>query len=198
MVRAVPARTDSTTRPTSTSASQGRGWSESRPVSMRATSSSSAISRLSRSESAWTVVSISFFCSSLSLSHRLSIACTKPLTPVSGERSSWATVATRSERSRSSRARPRPLRRLTARPLISAVAASRSEPGGGQHLLAPREQPALLGDAAPDREPANGWLTSSHDRPSLSCSRSTSASGAPTACVDGRGRASARPARCTS
>ena len=70
--------------------------------------------RLSRSESEWTVVSISFFCSSLSLSHRFSIACTKPLTPVSGERSSWATVATRSERSRSRRARPRPERMLIA------------------------------------------------------------------------------------
>ena len=66
--------------------------------------------RASRSASALTVVSISLRCSSLSLSQRLSSAWTKPLTPVSGERSSWATVATRSERSRSSRARPRPLR----------------------------------------------------------------------------------------
>ena len=62
---------------------------------MRATSSSSAISRLSRSESALTVWSISFFWSSLSLSQRLSSACTDPLTPGSGERSSWATVATK-------------------------------------------------------------------------------------------------------
>ena len=82
-------------------------------MSIRATSSSSAISRLSRSASALTVLSMSFFCSSLSLSQRLSRACTKPLTPVSGERSSWATVATRSERSRSSRARPRPERSTT-------------------------------------------------------------------------------------
>ena len=81
---------------------------------MRATSSSSAISRLSRSASALTVASISFFCSSLSLSQRFSSACTKPFTPVSGERISWATVATRSERSRSSRARPRPERSVTA------------------------------------------------------------------------------------
>ena len=81
---------------------------------MRATSSSSVISRDSRSESACTVVSISFFCSSLSRSHLLSSVETKPLTPVSGERSSWATVATRSDRSRSSRARPRPERITSA------------------------------------------------------------------------------------
>ena len=83
---------------------------------MRATSRSSAISRASRSASALTVSSISLRWSSLSLSQRLSSAWTKPLTPVSGERSSWATVATRSDRSRSSRARPRPLRSPTAMP----------------------------------------------------------------------------------
>jgi hypothetical protein len=88
-------------------------------VSIRATSSSSAISRLNRSASEWTVVSISFFWSSLSLSQRLISAWTKPLTPVSGERSSWATVATRSDRSRSSRARPRPERSVTAIWVIS-------------------------------------------------------------------------------
>ncbi len=58
--------------------------------------------------------SISFFCSSLSRSHLLSSVETNPLTPVRGDRSSWATVATRSERSRSSRARPRPERITSA------------------------------------------------------------------------------------
>ncbi len=108
---------------------------------MRATSSSSAISRLSRSASALTVCSISFFWSSLSLSQRLRSACTKPLTPVSGERSSWATVATRSERSRSSRARPRPDRSVTARPVTgppgparsTRAATSTSVPSGSSH-----------------------------------------------------------------
>ena len=78
----------------------------------------------SRSASALTVSSISFFWSSLSLSHLDSSVATKPLTPVSGERSSWATVATRSERSRSSRSRaagraqrrPRPGRTGLRRP----------------------------------------------------------------------------------
>ena len=65
-------------------ASHGRGYICRRPVSIRATSSSSAISRLSRSLSAETVSSISFFWSSLSRSQRLSSAWTKPLTPVSG------------------------------------------------------------------------------------------------------------------
>ncbi len=108
---------------------------------MRATSSSSAINRLSRSESELTVVSISFFWSSLSLSHRLSRACTKPFTPVSGERSSWATVATRSERSRSRRARPRPERRVIATRSTGSLRAVRwmraetrtSLPSGSSH-----------------------------------------------------------------
>ena len=83
-------------------------------MSIRATSSSSAISRVSRSASTLTVSSIIFFWSSLSLSHLDSSVATKPLTPVSGERSSWATVATRSERSRSSRSRARAERIDTA------------------------------------------------------------------------------------
>ena len=82
IVRVVPARTDSTQRSTSVSVSTSRGYSGSRPVSMRATSSSSVISRESRSESEYTVVSISFFCSSLSRSHLLSRVPTKPFTPV--------------------------------------------------------------------------------------------------------------------
>ena len=50
---------------------------------------------------------------------------TNPFTPVSGERSSWATVATRSERSRSSRARPRPERITTATLLTGPARYSR-------------------------------------------------------------------------
>ncbi len=119
---------------------------------MRATSSSSVISRESRSASACTVLSISFFCSSLSRSHLLSSVETKPLTPVSGERSSWATVATRSERSRSSRARPRP-ERITSATLSTGPnrtgrlirpVTSTSVPVGGQ--------PRLLGQADPVAE----------------------------------------------
>ena len=125
-------------------------------MSMRATSRSSAISRASRSASALTVVSISLRWSSLSLSQRLSSACTKPFTPVSGERSSWATVATRSERSRSRRARPRPLRRPTAMPTTGASGLVADQRGGGEHLLAGGVEPRLLGHAADDRDAVEG------------------------------------------
>ena len=105
------------------------------------------ISRLSRSASAWTVVSISSFCSSLSRVQRLSIAWTKPFTPVSGDRSSWATAATRSDRSRSSRARPRPERTETATPVGGPSGSSRMDPRRDQALVAVGQHPRLLGDA---------------------------------------------------
>ena len=107
----------------------------SRPVSRRATSRSSVISRLSRSASAWTVVSISSFCSSLSRVQRLSMAWTKPFTPVSGDRSSWATAATRSDRSRSRRARPRPERTETATPVGGPSGSSRRIRAVTRHSL---------------------------------------------------------------
>ena len=70
-------------------------------------SSSSVISRVTRSASALTVSSISRFWSSLKRSHLASRVAVKPLTLVSGERSSWATVETSSARLSSSRARCR-------------------------------------------------------------------------------------------
>ena len=114
--------------------------------------------RTRRSASELTVVSISLRCSSLSLSHRLSSAWTKPLTPVSGERSSWATVATRSERSRSRRARPPTVADADGdadhrrqRPLAH-------QPGGGEHLLAAGVEPGLLGDAGAGGDAAVGTV----------------------------------------
>jgi hypothetical protein len=59
------------------------------------------MSRLSRSASESTVSSMNWRCSSEKRSHFDSRVDVNPLMPVSGERSSWATVATRSERSRS-------------------------------------------------------------------------------------------------
>ena len=125
---------------------------------MRATSSSSAISRVSRSESAWTVVSISFFCSSLSRSHLFSSVATKPFTPVSGERSSWATVATRSERSRSSRARPRPERITRATLSTGPNRRSPVDPSGDEHLVAVGGEPRLLGQPDAAAEPVVGLV----------------------------------------
>ena len=55
-------------------------------------SSSSVISRVTRSASASMVSIMSRFCSSVNRSHRRSRVVEKPLTEVSGERSSWATV----------------------------------------------------------------------------------------------------------
>ena len=76
-------------------------------------SSSSVISRVTRSASALTVSSISRFWSSLKRSHFASRVAVKPLTLVSGERSSWATVETSSARLSSSRARCRVPRSAT-------------------------------------------------------------------------------------
>jgi hypothetical protein len=77
----------STCRTTSSSLT-GPRLRVSRPASMRAASSSSVMSRLSRSASESTVSSMSWRCSSENLSHFVSRVEVKPLMPVSGERSS--------------------------------------------------------------------------------------------------------------
>ena len=76
-----------------------------RPDSIRDTSSSSVISLVTRSASELTVSSMTSFWSSVNRGHLASSVAVKPLTLVSGERSSWATVETRSARPRSARAR---------------------------------------------------------------------------------------------
>ena len=152
----------------------------SRPVSRRATSSSSVISRLSRSASAWTVVSISSFCSSLRRVQRLSIAWTKPFTPVSGDRSSWATAATRSDRSRSRRARPRPERTETATAVGGPSGSSRRIRAVTRHSLPSGSTHDCSGTPVRVLGPWNGALYSSHVRPSLLVSENTSTNCAPT------------------
>ena len=79
-------------RSSTAATSTGSGRICSRPESMRETSSSSVISRVTRSASASIVSSISRFCSSVNRSQRRSRVEVKPFTEVSGERSSWATV----------------------------------------------------------------------------------------------------------
>ncbi len=76
-----------------------------RPDSILDTSSSSVISLVTRSASALTVSSMTRFWSSVNRYHLASSVAVNPLTLVSGERSSCATVETRSARLRSSRAR---------------------------------------------------------------------------------------------
>ena len=95
-------------------------WISIRPDSIRDTSSSSVISRVTRSASALTVSSITRFWSSVNRVHLASSVAVKPLTLVSGERSSWATVETRSARLRSSRARCCAPRSVTTMPLHRA------------------------------------------------------------------------------
>ena len=80
---------------------------------MRPMSSSSVISRVTRSASASTVSSMRRFWASVNRSHLASSVAVNPLTLVSGERSSWATLATSSARLISSRSRARVSRRPT-------------------------------------------------------------------------------------
>ena len=167
-------------RSSSTRTSAPRRARLSRPVSRRATSSSSVISRLSRSASAWTVVSMSSFCSSLSRVQRLSIAWTKPLTPVSGDRSSWATAATRSDRSRSRRARPRPERTDMATPVGGPSGRSRRIRAVTRHSLPSGSTQDCSGTPVRVRGPSNGKLCSTHVRPSLSVSEKASVNCLPT------------------
>ena len=85
-----------------------------RPASILDTSSSSVISLVTRSASALTVSSMTRFWSSVNLGHLASSVAVNPFTLVSGERSSWATVETRSARLRSSRIRCSVPRRVIA------------------------------------------------------------------------------------
>ena len=73
------------------------------------------MSRVTRSASALTVSSMTRFWSSVNLVHLASSVAVKPFTLVSGERSSCATVVTRSAWLRSSRARCWPPRKLITR-----------------------------------------------------------------------------------
>ena len=100
-----------------TASAMSTGWRRTsrRPESMREMSSSSAISRVTRLASASTVSSISFFWSSVKRSHFASSVAVKPLTEVSGERSSCATVAISSAWLRSVRRRASVPRRPTTR-----------------------------------------------------------------------------------
>ncbi len=86
----------------------------SRPASIRLTSSRSVSSRVTRSASAFTVSSMIFFWASGKRSQRASSVAVNPLTLVSGDRSSWATVLTRSARLRSVRSRARSSRSTTS------------------------------------------------------------------------------------
>ena len=78
------------------------------------------ISLVTRSASALTVSSMTFFWSSVNRGHLASRVAVKPLTLVSGERSSCATVETRSARLRSSRIRCSAPRSVIAMPLDRA------------------------------------------------------------------------------
>ena len=90
-------------------------WTSIRPDSILDTSSSSVISRVTRSASALTVSSMTRFWSSVNRLHLASSVAVNPLTEVSGERSSCATVETSSARLRSSRARCCAPRRVMTR-----------------------------------------------------------------------------------
>ena len=103
---------------------------------MRETSSSSVMSLVTRSASLLTVSSMTRFCSSVKRSHLASMVAVKPLTLVSGERSSWATVETRSARLRSSRARAPPSRRVIVTIDVAAALRLAYEPGRDIQLLA--------------------------------------------------------------
>lgn len=89
-------------------------------------SSSSAISRVTRLASASTVSSISRFWSSVNRSHLASSVAVNPLTDVSGERSSWATVAISSAWLRSVRRRASVPRRQTTTRRTGPVGRSRT------------------------------------------------------------------------
>ena len=101
---------------------------------------------MTRSASALTVASISSFCSSVKRSHFASSVAVNPLTLVSGERNSWATVLTRSARLRSSRSRDSVPRRLTTTRWTTRRRIADVARGGQQlalRLAGHQQQPAL-------------------------------------------------------
>ncbi len=91
---------------------------------------------MTRSASALTAASIARFCGSASRSHLASSVEVKPLTVVSGERISCATVETRSAWSRSARRRARVSRNATTSRLHRAARPVPHVPGGDQELPA--------------------------------------------------------------
>ena len=119
-------------------------------------SSSSAISRVTRSASASTVSSISRFWSSVNRSHLASRVAVKPFTEVSGERSSWATVAISSAWLRSVRRRASVSRRETTTRRTGPLGAVADVPGGDEHLAAAGQQQVALGLADPGGEASVG------------------------------------------
>ena len=159
------------TRP-STSRAHGRGTSttclcsSSRPASIRETSSSSLISRVTRSASALTVASMTFFCSSLNRSHLASSVAVKPFTLVSGERSSCATVETRSARLRSCRSRASGVAQAHDQADDPALVADVAR-GDQQlaHLACPVSISRRSGWPVRVDRPVNGWVQAHQSRP---------------------------------
>ena len=109
------------------------------------------------------------------------MACTNPLTPVSGERSSWATAATRSDRSRSRRARPRPERTETATPVAGPSGVVAVDPRRDQRPRCRRAAPRTArGRPVRVAQPAERRVVLQPSvRPSLLVSENTSANCAP-------------------
>ena len=138
------------------------GWActVSRPALIREASSSSVISRVTRSASASIVSSMRRFWSSVNRSQLRSRVEENPLTPVSGERSSWATVVSRAALSASARRRPSASRRpsTTARtgspgPPAHVLRGDEQLAPGGQH-----EQPLAVAGAGDQALPRVGDL----------------------------------------
>ena len=166
-------------RRTSVPKSVGTRRSSSRPASMRATSSSSAISRVNRSASLSTASSIRRRWSSVNRSHLFSSVEVNPLTPVSGDRSSWATVAIRSACSRSARSRASVPRKHTTTRSTGPPRSAADVGGGDQQIATIGQLQDPFNLAAAVESPPNGLLTSHQSRPAVSTSGSASASGSP-------------------
>ena len=148
---------------------------------MRETSSSSVISRVTRSASASMVSIISRFWSSVKRSHRRSSVEEKPFTDVSGDRSSWATVEmtaafSASARRRYAASRIRMLTRLTGwlRPGRRYFAVTRTSRPLLRSMSSFSRWPVRI------RSPPQGSVTAHQDVPSLSCRSTASRMSAPT------------------
>ncbi len=96
-----------------------------RPASIRETSSKSETSLVTRSASASMVSMMSRFCSSVNRSQRRSKVEEKPLTEVSGERNSCASVDSSAAWSRSARWRATAPRRATTTRSTGSLGAER-------------------------------------------------------------------------